>query len=106
MLALVGVLAVRAMRAGTSLPDGEPLARPLDEGSLLTEGMCPGVAVPVASINVAENACRFDPMRVAPDDVSGFYGANERIAAENLAQAARVYVWVLQAVSSTPRAHV
>lgn len=45
---------------------------------------------------IAEDAYRFTPMRVTPEDVAGFHGTNERISIENLAQGTRVYVQLLR----------
>jgi len=44
---------------------------------------------------VADNAFRFNPMVVTPDDMAGFHGTNEKIGVENLAQGTRVYVRII-----------
>lgn len=44
---------------------------------------------------IADNAYRFNPMLVKPEDLTGFHGTNERISVENLARAVRFYVALL-----------
>ena len=44
---------------------------------------------------VADNALRFNPMQIGPDDLTGFHGTNEKITIANLAQATRTYVRII-----------
>lgn len=45
---------------------------------------------------VADDAYRFNPMKVSQADITGFHGTNEKIAVENLAQGTRTYVRVVE----------
>jgi len=45
---------------------------------------------------VADNAFRFNPMVVTPEDLTGFHGTNEKISVENLVMGTRVYVRILR----------
>jgi carboxypeptidase PM20D1 len=45
---------------------------------------------------ISDNAYRFNPMLVRPEDLTGFHGTNERISLENLARALRFYVTLLR----------
>ena len=49
---------------------------------------------------VADNAFRFNPMKVSQNDLTGFHGTNEKIVAPNLAQATRTYVQIIRRGSS------
>ncbi len=51
---------------------------------------------------VADNAFRFNPMVVSPDDLTGFHGTNEKISVANLAQGVRTYVQILKAGAGIP----
>lgn len=44
---------------------------------------------------IADNAYRFNPMIVRPEDLTGFHGTNERISIENLVRATRFYATLL-----------
>jgi carboxypeptidase PM20D1 len=50
---------------------------------------------------VADNAYRFNPMIVGPDDLAGFHGTNEKIGVKNLAQATRTYAQIIRTGSSS-----
>jgi len=41
---------------------------------------------------IADDAYRFNPMVVRPEDLTGFHGTNERISIENLVRATRFYM--------------
>jgi carboxypeptidase PM20D1 len=45
---------------------------------------------------VADNAFRFNPMIVTPEDLTGFHGTNEKIAAGNLARGVRTYMEIIR----------
>ncbi len=45
---------------------------------------------------VADDAYRFNPMKVSQADITGFHGTNEKIAADNLAQGTRTYIRILE----------
>ncbi|MCB1685163.1 MAG: M20/M25/M40 family metallo-hydrolase, partial [Pseudomonadales bacterium] len=45
---------------------------------------------------VADNSFRFNPMRVTPEDITGFHGTNEKIGVANLAQGVRTYVQIIR----------
>jgi carboxypeptidase PM20D1 len=45
---------------------------------------------------VADNAFRFNPMVVTPEDLTGFHGTNEKIGIDNLVSGTRVYVRILR----------
>ncbi|MEZ5553119.1 MAG: M20 family peptidase [Pseudomonadales bacterium] len=45
---------------------------------------------------VADNSFRFNPMRVTPEDITGFHGTNEKISVANLAQGVRTYVQIIR----------
>jgi carboxypeptidase PM20D1 len=45
---------------------------------------------------VTDDAYRFNPMRVGPEDVAGFHGTNERISVDNLADATRFYIALMK----------
>ncbi|MBT4522513.1 MAG: M20/M25/M40 family metallo-hydrolase, partial [Halieaceae bacterium] len=45
---------------------------------------------------VSDNAYRFIPMLVSPDDLTGFHGTNERISVDNLAGAVQFYLSLIQ----------
>ena len=45
---------------------------------------------------IAEDAYRFNPMIVTPEDLTGFHGTNEKISIANLAQGVRTYVRILE----------
>jgi carboxypeptidase PM20D1 len=44
---------------------------------------------------VADDAYRFNPMKLTPEDFTGFHGTNEKISVANLAQGARTYVRII-----------
>jgi carboxypeptidase PM20D1 len=50
---------------------------------------------------VADNAFRFNPMTVTPEDLTGFHGTNEKISVENLLQGVRSYIQILINGAST-----
>ena len=45
---------------------------------------------------VADNAFRFNPMTVTPEDITGFHGTNEKIGVANLAQGVRTYMQIIR----------
>lgn len=45
---------------------------------------------------VSDNAYRFNPMLITPQDLTGFHGTNERLSVENLVRATRFYVDLLK----------
>ncbi|MGE0621709.1 MAG: M20 family peptidase [Pseudomonadales bacterium] len=45
---------------------------------------------------VADNAFRFNPMIVTPEDLTGFHGTNEKISVANLAQGVRTYMQIIR----------
>ncbi len=45
---------------------------------------------------VADDAYRFNPLKVTPDDMTGFHGTNEKMAVANLANGVRTYYRILQ----------
>ena len=45
---------------------------------------------------VADDAFRFNPMTVTPEDLTGFHGTNEKISVTNLAQGIRTYVQIIR----------
>lgn len=45
---------------------------------------------------ISDNAYRFDPMRITPQDLTGFHGTNERLSLENLTRATEFYIDVLK----------
>ena len=49
---------------------------------------------------VSDNAYRFNPMMITPQDLTGFHGTNERLSVENLVRATRFYIDLLQATGS------
>ena len=42
-------------------------------------------------VRVADDAYRFNPMLISPDEASGFHGTNERISIDNLVSATAFY---------------
>lgn len=46
---------------------------------------------------VADNAFRFNPMIVTPEDLTGFHGTNEKISVDNLLQGVRTYIRIIRA---------
>jgi carboxypeptidase PM20D1 len=49
---------------------------------------------------VADNAFRFNPMKVTSDDLTGFHGIDEKIAVANLAQGTRTYIQIMRHAAS------
>jgi len=45
---------------------------------------------------IADNAFRFNPMMVTPEDLTGFHGTNEKIHVDNLLQGVRTYIQILR----------
>lgn len=45
---------------------------------------------------IAENAYRFNPMLIGPEDLTGFHGTNERLSLDNLVRATRFYIELLR----------
>ncbi len=45
---------------------------------------------------VADNAFRFNPMKVTAEDLTGFHGTNEKISAANLFQGTRTYLQIIR----------
>jgi carboxypeptidase PM20D1 len=45
---------------------------------------------------VADNAFRFNPMTVSPEDLTGFHGTNEKISVKNLAEGTRTYAQIIR----------
>ncbi|MBI2753973.1 MAG: M20 family peptidase [Betaproteobacteria bacterium] len=45
---------------------------------------------------VSDNAYRFNPMMITPQDLAGFHGTNERISLENLVRATRFYIELIK----------
>lgn len=43
-----------------------------------------------------DNAYRFNPMKITPQDLAGFHGTNERISLENLVRATRFYIELIK----------
>lgn len=48
---------------------------------------------------VSDNAYRFNPITVGPQDLTGFHGTNERIAVENLVRATRFYIELMRTLT-------
>jgi carboxypeptidase PM20D1 len=46
---------------------------------------------------IADNAFRFNPMIVTPEDLTGFHGTNEKISVDNLLQGVRTYIRIIRA---------
>jgi carboxypeptidase PM20D1 len=51
---------------------------------------------------VADNAFRFNPMKVSSEDLTGFHGIDEKIDVANLAQGTRTYVQIMRHAASGP----
>jgi carboxypeptidase PM20D1 len=49
---------------------------------------------------IADNAFRFNPMIVTPEDLTGFHGTNEKISVDNLAQGTRTYIQIIRGAAS------
>jgi carboxypeptidase PM20D1 len=49
---------------------------------------------------VSDNAYRFNPMKITPQDLTGFHGTNERLSVDNLVRATRFYIDLLQITGS------
>lgn len=49
---------------------------------------------------VSDNAYRFNPMMITPQDLTGFHGTNERLSIENLVRATRFYVDLLKTTAN------
>lgn len=45
---------------------------------------------------ISDNAYRFDPMRITPQDLTGFHGTNERLSLDNLVRATGFYIDLLK----------
>lgn len=45
---------------------------------------------------ISDNAYRFNPMLITPQDLTGFHGTNERLSVENLVRATRFYIDLLK----------
>lgn len=45
---------------------------------------------------VADNAYRFNPFILTPQDLTGFHGTNEKISVQNFAQGVRGYIQVIR----------
>ena len=45
---------------------------------------------------IAENAYRFNPFILTPEDFSGFHGTNEKISVENFANGVRAYIQIIK----------
>lgn len=48
---------------------------------------------------VSDNAYRFNPMMITPQDLTGFHGTNERLSVENLVRATRFYIDLLKSTA-------
>jgi carboxypeptidase PM20D1 len=44
---------------------------------------------------IADNANRFNPIRLTPDLLTGFHGSNEKISVADYAQGVRSYVRII-----------
>lgn len=49
---------------------------------------------------ISDNAYRFNPMLITPQDLTGFHGTNERLSLENLSRATRFYIELMKATTA------
>lgn len=63
-------------------------------------GVAPGLTIAGTDSKhyqkVSDNAYRFNPMMITPQDLAGFHGTNERISLENLVRATRFYIELIK----------
>lgn len=63
-------------------------------------GVAPGLTIAGTDSKhyqkVSDNAFRFNPMQITPQDLAGFHGTNERISLENLVRATRFYIELIK----------
>jgi len=63
-------------------------------------GVAPGLTIAGTDSKhyqkVSDNAYRFNPMKITPQDLAGFHGTNERISLENLVRATRFYIELIK----------
>ncbi len=97
------------VRAGTSSPPS-PVSSTDSEGwhaivRAIRETQGEVIVVPGLTIagtdtkhysQISDDSYRFNPMRVGPEDLTGFHGTNERVSIDNLARATRFYVQLIK----------